>query len=130
MNDENQSSKPTGTSPKFDLEERTAKFDESVIAFAKSVPVTLITTPLIPQLIRCGTSVGANFCEADDSGSKKEFMYRVSLCKRESRETKHWLRMIVKAVPETRSQALPIWQEAKELNLIFSAIYRRKPRKA
>jgi four helix bundle protein len=112
--------------PKFDLEERTAKFGEAVIEFAKKIPVNLISTPLIPQLIKSGTSVGSNYCEADDAGSKKEFLYRISVCKRESRETKHWLRMIVKAEPHLRDDAIPVWQEAKELNLIFSAIHRRK----
>src|SRR5207237_5806184 len=95
--------------PKYDLEERTAKFGEAIIVFAKSVPVNLITTPLIPQLVASGTSVGSNYCEADDAGSKKEFFYRISLCKRESRETKHWLRMIVKAEPELRDFAAALW---------------------
>ena len=112
--------------PKYDLEERTATFGESVISLAKSIPVNLITTSLIPQLVRAATAIGANFCEADDAGSRKEFMYRVSLCKREARETKHWLRMIVKAEPALRESVVPLWQEAKELNLIFSAIHRRK----
>jgi len=64
--------------------------------------------------------------EADDAGSKKEFRYRISLCKRESRETKHWLRMTVAAAPELKEEARPLWQEAKELHLIFAAIYRGK----
>jgi len=118
---------PEGTTrPKYDLEERTAKFGESVIVLAKSIPVNVVTTPLIPQLVRAATAVGANFCEADDAGSRKEFMYRVSLCKRESRETKHWLRMIANTEPALRDSIVPLWQEAKELNLIFSAIHRRK----
>jgi four helix bundle protein len=116
----------THASPKFDLEERTAKFGEAVIAFAKKVPVNLITTPLIPQFVESGTSVGSNYCEADDAGSKKEFLYRISLCKRELRETKHWPRMIVAAEAGLRDDAARLWQEAKELNLIFAAIYRRK----
>lgn len=114
-----------GESPKHDLEERTAKFGEAVIAFAKKVPVNLVTTPLIPQLVDAGTSVGSNYCEADDAGSKKEFLYRISLCKRESRDTKHWLRMIVAAESALRDEAAKLWQEAKELNLIFAAIHRR-----
>ncbi|NLF08789.1 MAG: four helix bundle protein, partial [Pirellulaceae bacterium] len=72
------------------------------------------------------TSVGANYCEADDAGSKKEFRYRISICKRESRETKHWLRMIAAAAPEQKDEARRLWREAQELNLIFSAIYRSK----
>ena len=85
-------------SKQYDLEERTGRFGEAVIAFAKRIPVNLITQPLIPQLVDSGTSVGANYCEADTAGSKKEFRYRISLCKRESRESKHWLRMIAAAV--------------------------------
>jgi four helix bundle protein len=118
----------SAVSKQFDLEERTGRFGEHIIAFAKRIPVNLVTQSLIPQLVRSGTSVGANYCEADDAGSKKEFLYRVSLCKRESRETKHWLRMVAAATPELKADARPLWQEAKELNLIFSAIHRRKPK--
>jgi len=111
-------------SKRYDLEERTGQFGEMIIAFAKKIPVNLVTEPLIPQLVRAGTSIGANYCEADDAGSKKEFRYRVSICKRESRETKHWLRMVAAAASELKADARPLWQEAKELNLIFSAIFR------
>jgi four helix bundle protein len=111
---------------RYDLEERTAQFGETIIAYAKRIPTNLVTQPLIPQLVDSGTSVGANYCEADNAGSKKEFRYRISLCKRESRETKHWLRMIAAAVPELKEDARPLWREAQELNLIFSAIFRGK----
>jgi len=109
----------------FDLEERTAEFGETVIRFAKRIPPGDITTPLISQLVRAATSVGANWCEADDAGSKKEFRFRISLCKRESRETKHWLRMVVAAIATLKDDARPLWQEAKELHLIFAAIMRK-----
>jgi four helix bundle protein len=115
-----------GPRKKYDLEERTARYGEVVVRFAKKIPVNPVTEPLIPQLVRAGTSIGANYCEADDSGSKKEFRYRISLCKRESRETKHWLRMIVAAAPELKEEARVHWQEAKELHLIFAAILRSK----
>lgn len=93
------------TSKPYDLEERTALFGECIIEFAKRVPVNLVTQEMIPQLVDAGTSVGANYCEADDSGSKKEFRYRISLCKRESRESKFWLRMIAKAEPSLKIDA-------------------------
>ncbi len=109
---------------RFDLEERTARFGEAVVAFARRLPVNPVTEPLIGQLVNSGTSVGANYCEADDAGTKKEFRYRISLCKRESRESKHWLRMMATAVPEAKDEARGLWREAKELNLIFAAIYR------
>ena len=120
-NDENQQPEK-----RYDLEERTARFGEAIIGYAKKVPVNPVTEPLIGQIVRAGTSVGANYCEADDAGSKKEFRYRISVCKRESRESKHWLRMMAAAVPELADQARVHWREAKELHLIFSAIYRGK----
>jgi four helix bundle protein len=119
----------SATSKPYDLEDRTGLFGESVIAYANRIPVNLVTQSIIPQLVRAGTSVGVNYCEADDAGSKKEFRYRISICKRESLETKHWLRMIAAAAPELKEDARTLWREAKELNLIFSAIYRSKPKK-
>ena len=110
----------------YDLEERTACFGEAVVAFARKLPLNTVTEPLVKQLVRAATSVGANYCEADDTGSKKEFRYRISICKRESRESKHWLRMIAAAIPEKKEDLRQLWQEAKELNLIFGAIYRSK----
>jgi four helix bundle protein len=114
----------SGNKKVYDLEERTAKFGEAVIRFAKSVPGGPVTMPLIGQLVRSGTSVGANYCEADESGTKKEFRHRISICKKESRETKHWLRMMVAASPQMKPAAVPLWKEAKELHLIFAAVYR------
>ncbi len=110
----------------FDLEERTACFGEAVVVFARKLPLDSVTEPLVKQLVRAATSVGANYCEANDAGSKKEFRYRISICKRESRESKHWLRMIAAAIPEKKDDLRKIWQEAKELNLIFGAIYLAK----
>ena len=109
----------------FDLAERTAVFGEMVIEFCRLVHEDALTRPLISQLVRSSTSIGANYCEADEAGSKKEFRYRISICTRESRETKHWLRMIAHAFPERRGHARALWKEAHELNLIFAAIYRR-----
>src|SRR5262245_20242883 len=85
--------------PKYDLEERTALFGEAIIHFAKKVPQNVVTLPLIPQLVRAATSVGANYGEADDSVSKKDFRHNISRCKKESRETKHWLRILLLPSP-------------------------------
>ena len=115
----------SGPSRTFDLEERTARFGEAVIAFAKAVPSGAVTLPLISQLVRSATSVGANYCEADNAESKKDFRHKISTCRKESRETKHWLRMLVAADPSLRKTAKGLWQEAKELNLIFSSIFRK-----
>ena len=86
----------------YDLEERTARFGEAVIDFAKTIPVTPVTNRIISQLVGAATSVGANYVEADDAVSKKDFLKSIGTCRKEARETKHFLRMIVRAVPELK----------------------------
>src|SRR3990167_9371928 len=108
--------------PKYDLEERTAKFGEDIIEFCKKVPLNPITIPIVTQLIKAGTSVGANYNEADCAETKKDFEHKIGICKKESKESRHWLRMIAKAVPELKEESRKLWKEANELNLIFSSI--------
>ncbi|MGE5213784.1 MAG: four helix bundle protein [Nitrospirota bacterium] len=110
----------------YDLEERTARFGEAIIDFVKQVPQNAVTSRIISQLVGAATSVGANYVEADDAVSKKEFLKSIGTCRKEARETKHFLRMIVRAVPELSGPARTLWLEAKELNLIFSKIWRSK----
>lgn len=69
--------------------------------------------------------MGANYCEADDAESKMDFRHKIGICKKEARESKHFLRMLVVAEPSLKEMAGPIWQEAKELNLIFNTIYKK-----
>jgi four helix bundle protein len=108
----------------FNLEERTATLGETVIEFCLRLPINPVAGPVISQLVRAATSIGANYCEADDAESKKDFRHKIALCRKEARETKYWCRMIAKAVPSEKSVARGLWQEAKELNLIFSRIVR------
>jgi len=110
----------------YDLEERTALFGEAIIDFTRTIPQDAVTNRIISQLVASATSVGANYVEADDAGSKKEFLKSIGTCRKEARETKHFLRMVVRAVPELRPQARMLWLEAKELHLIFSKIWRNK----
>src|ERR1700745_3837195 len=112
--------------PVYDLEERTARFGEAIIDFAKTIPQNPVTNRVITQLVGAGTSVGANYVEADDAVSKKEFLKSIGTCRKEARETKHFLRMAVRAVPELKPQAGTLWLEARELHLIFSKIWRNK----
>ncbi len=109
----------------YDLEERTAKFGEDIIEFAKKIPRSVITLPIIDQLIRAGTSVGSNYCEADCAESRKDFEHKLGICKKESKESKHWLRMIAKAVPELADEAKKLWKESNELQLIFISIVKK-----
>ena len=109
----------------YDLEERTAKFGEDVIIFCRQLPKDKVTDPLINQLIKSATSVGANYSEADDAESKNDFKHKIGICKKEARESKHFLRMLSTAVPSMKPVIQVLWLEAKELNLIFNAIYRK-----
>ena len=89
----------------YDLEKRTAHFGEAVIDFAKTIPQTAVTSRLISQLVGAATSVGANYVEADDAISKREFLKNIGTCRKEAREVKHFLRMAVRALPELKGQA-------------------------
>jgi len=107
-----------------DLEERTARFGEAVIDFARMIPQDAVTNRITNQLVGVGTSVDANYVEADDAVSKKDFLKSIGTCRKEAGETKHFLRMSACAVPELKPQARKLWMEASELRLIFSRIWR------
>ncbi len=107
---------------KYDLEERTAKFGEEIIDFVKTLKQSPINSPLISQIVRSATSIGANYCEANNSSSKKDFKNKIFICKKESSETKHWLRMIARANQEKKNECKLLWKEANELTMIFSKI--------
>jgi four helix bundle protein len=113
----------------FDLEERTGRFGEAIIEFVKTLERNEINRPLIGQLVDAGTSIGANYMEADGAESKKDFRHKIAICKKEAKETKHWLRMIRKANPHRAAECHRLWQEAHELALIFSSIILSKKRK-
>jgi len=107
---------------KYNLEERTAKFGESIIDFSKKIILNPINKPLITQVVRSSTSIGANYCEANGASSKKDFKNKIHICKKEAAETKHWLRMLARSNPEKTSKIKEFWREAQELTLIFSKI--------
>ena len=107
---------------KYDLEERTAQFGEAIIELVKTFHQDSINSPLINQIVRAATSIGANYMEADGAESKKDFQHKISICKKEAKETKHWLRMIAKANPARRDECQKLLKEAQELSLIFSSI--------
>ncbi len=108
----------------YDLEERTTRFSETVIDFCKKLPQDTITRPLISQLVRSSTSISANYCEADEASSKRDFINKITIAKKETKETKHWLRLIAHTLPEFTDICRQLWQESKELNLILAAIVR------
>jgi four helix bundle protein len=116
---------PVSGVARYDLPERTAKFGEAIVRFARGIPITPTNQTLVRQLVRAGTSIGANYCEADDAESKKDFRHKIGICRKEAKESKYWLRMIAAAEPTMSETARTLWQEAKELNLIFGTIRRK-----
>jgi len=109
---------------KYDLEDRTTKFSGELIIFCKACPKDAITIPLVNQLIRSGTSIGANYREANGASSRKDFQNKIFICKKEAKETLYWLELIGKSIDDEKQKqkARELWQEAKEFILIFGKI--------
>jgi four helix bundle protein len=92
----------------FDLEERTAKFGEAIVRFSKKIPRNPTNDRLIDQLVGCGTSVGGNYCEADERVSRKDFRNVIGRCAKEAKETKYFLRMVVASEPTLAAEAAAV----------------------
>lgn len=106
----------------YDLEERTQKFGENIIRFCKQAETNLITRPIISQLIRSATSLGANYMEANGASSRKDFRNKIHIAKKEIQEAKHWIRMLNTSLAEPNEELRILWKEANELALIFQKI--------
>ncbi len=107
---------------KYDLEQRTTKFSEDLIILCTHIPQGIVVTPIISQLIRSGTSIGANYHEANGGSSKKDFKNKIFICKKESKETMYWLHLLAKSSVKHEDECMALWKEAHELTLIFSKI--------
>jgi len=109
---------------KYDLEKRTLEFSHSLISFLKKLPNTQILIPLTNQCLRSGTSIGANYREANGASSKKDFISKIYICKKEAKETLYWLELIGQSLDQDnlKVQCRTLWQESKELVLIFGKI--------
>ena len=113
----------------YDLEERTAKFAEKVIDFVRTIKEDAVNKRIISQLVGASGSSGANYCEATEAESKKDFIHKIGICKKEIKESKHWLRLLARSNPERKEEIRELWQEAQELLLIFSKISRSSKNK-
>lgn len=113
---------PKTENPKYDLESRTAKFSENLILFLKTLKETSLNKPIISQCIRSGTSIGANYCEADGAESRKDFQHKIGICKKEAKETKYWIHMLSLLHSERKDELRVLWKESHEFVLIFSKI--------
>lgn len=110
---------------KYNLEERTAKFGEKVIDLVRLIKPVPINRGIIDQLVRAATSVGANYMEATSAESKKDFRHKISICRKEAKESRHFLRMLARSNPEVINDSRCLWQEAQEFTLIFSTIVKK-----
>jgi len=106
----------------YDLEGRTNKFAKDIICFIKTTKENNLNRNIISQLIRSATSVGANYCEANGSSSKKDFRNKIYICKKEIKETKYWVEMLAEVEMDKKEELRKLWKEAQELTLIFSKI--------
>lgn len=106
----------------YDLEERTARFGEQIIEFCRNAKKDPIILPVLTQLVRSATSIGANYMEANGASSPKDFSNKIYISKKESQETKHWLRMLASYYSEDKGRLRNYWQEAQEFTLIFHKI--------
>ena len=107
---------------KYDLEERTAKFGEDIIDLCQNIQQCFMNRPILNQLLRSGTSIGANYMEANGASSKKDFRNKIYICKKEAQETKHWLRMMKKAVSSRKQKIEYLANEVQGLVFIFQKI--------
>jgi len=106
----------------YDLEEKLEVFGEAIIDLAKKTPKNIITTPILDQLIRSGTSIGANYMEANGASSRQDFRNKIYICKKESKETMHWLRMLAHACDLIKDDCRELWTEVQGYAKMFSKI--------
>ncbi|MDL1981556.1 MAG: four helix bundle protein [Deltaproteobacteria bacterium] len=116
----NRNSKP------YDLEDRTLAYAKRVRAFVKKLPKTIANIEDIKQLVRASGSVGANYIEANESLSKKDFIMRIKICRKEAKESRYWLRLIdTNDEPEHETERKYLIKEASELMNIFGDILQK-----
>jgi len=106
----------------YDLEERVTLFSENLITFCKTLTISIVSKPLIDQLIRSGTSIGANYMEANACNSRKDFINKVTIARKESKETLYWLRLLSVEFPNKKDKLRVLWKETHELSLILGGI--------
>ncbi len=109
----------------FDLEERTMRFAKRVRAYVKELPKTVASIEDSKQLIRSSGSVGANYIEANEALSKKDFFMRIKICRKEAKESRYWLELLEPVPPNLSGEQGYLSQEATELMKIFNSIIQK-----
>jgi len=111
---------------KYDLEERTLKFAKDCIDLCKLLTKDTVNLKLIDQLVRASSSVGSNYREANDTTTKKDFYHRIGICRREAKESKYWLELVLHANQDLSTKAELLIDEALQLVRIFASIVHGK----
>ena len=115
-----------GTSKKYDLEDRTELFAKNVRIFVKKLRKTIANIEDGKQLVKASGSIGANYIEANEALSKKDFVMRIKICRKEAKESRYWLNLTdVENDSQMDNEKKDLWQEASELMNIFGAILRK-----
>ena len=109
-------------SKKYDLEDRTLEYGMRIVRLCKALPSNGVNFKLIDQVMRSGTSMGANYREANETETKKDFQYRIRICRKEGKETIYWLQLIIEANQDFAERVKPLLDETIELVKIFAAI--------
>ena len=110
---------------RYDLEDRTLQFAQKCMDLCQGLEKSRINFPLVDQLIRSSSSIGANYREAGQALSKKEFYYRISICRKEAKESRYWLELLCHGNGGSVQNIEPLVSEALQLTKIFSAIFLR-----
>lgn len=104
------------------LDERTLEFAKRLLRLCKALPRSVTQDELVKQCVRSGTSIGANYREANDALGKKDFVYRLRISRKEAKETAYWLDLILESNPDLKDEIALLLKEVEELGRILSSI--------
>lgn len=107
---------------RYDLEDRTLEFSRRIVRLCRALPKDVVNRRLADQLVRSGTSVGANYREANETQTKKDFRNRLRISRKEAKETVYWINLVMEANPDLKERVAPLLQEATELLKILASI--------
>ena len=106
----------------YDLEKRILLFNKQLILYLKSIYINDFNKNIVNQVLRSSTSIGANYCEANGAGSKRDFANKIYICKKESKETVYWLELLLEITTTSREKIETLFQEAHQIACIFNKI--------
>ena len=106
----------------YDLESRTINFSKDILDFVENSKISFLNKNIIDQLLRSATSIGANYREANNGASKKDFINKINICRKEAKETEYWIELLAKVEKDKIFELRRLWSEAHQLTLILGKI--------